>query len=39
MMFQILIIQNFFDMSNEKTEQGLNVNILYMLFVGLSIED
>jgi IS5 family transposase len=39
MMFKILIIQKFFDMSDEKAEQGLNVNLLYMRFVGLSIED
>ena len=39
MMFKILIIGKFFDMSDEKAEQGLNVNLLYMRFVGLSIED
>lgn len=39
MMFKILIIQKFFDMSDEKAQQGLNVNLLYMRFVGLSIED
>ena len=39
LMFKILIIQKFFDMSDEKAEQGLNVNLLYMRFVGLSIED
>ena len=39
MMFKIIIIQKFFDMSDEKAEQGLNVNLLYMRFVGLSIED
>jgi len=39
MMFKILLIQKFYNLSDEKVEQGLNVNLLYMRFVGLSLED
>ena len=28
----------FYDLSNEKAEEGLNVNLLYLRFVGLSLE-
>ncbi len=39
MMFKILLIQKFYNLSDEKAEEGLNVNLLYMRFVGLSLED
>ena len=39
LMFKILLIQKFYNLSDEKVEQGLNVNLLYMRFVGLSLED
>ena len=38
-MFKILLIQKFYDLSDEKVEQGLNVNLLYLRFVGLSLEN
>ncbi len=37
-MFKILLIQKFYDLSDEKAEEGLNVNLLYMKFAGLSLE-
>jgi IS5 family transposase len=39
LMFKILLIQKFYDLSDEKAEQGLNVNLLYLRFVGMSLED
>jgi IS5 family transposase len=39
LMFKILLIQKFYDLSDEKIEEGLNVNLLYLRFVGLSLED
>lgn len=39
LMFKILLIQKFYNLSDEKAELGLNVNLLYMRFVGLSLED
>jgi IS5 family transposase len=39
MMFKILLLQKFYDLSDEKAEQGVNVNLLYMRFVGLSLDD
>ena len=39
MMFKILLIQKFYNLSDEKVEQGLNVNLLYLRFVGLSLEE
>jgi len=39
LMFKILLIQKFYNLSDKKAEQGLNVNLLYMSFVGLSLED
>jgi len=38
-MFKILLIQKFYNSSDKKAEQGLNVNLLYLRFVGMSIED
>ena len=38
-MFKTLLIQMFYDLSNKKAEEGLNVNLLYLRFVGLSLED
>ena len=39
LMFKILLLQKFYDLSDEKAEQGVNVNLLYMRFVGLSLDD
>ena len=39
MMFKILLLQKFYDLSDEKAEQGVNVNLLYMRFVGLSLDE
>lgn len=39
LMFKIILIQKFFDLSDEKVELGLNTNLLYMRFAGLSLED
>jgi len=39
LMFKIILIQKFYDISDMKAEEGLNVNLLYMRFVGLSLED
>lgn len=39
MMFKTMLIQKFYNLSDEKAEQGLNVNLLYMRFVGLSLEE
>ena len=39
MMFKIILIQKFYNLSDERAEEGLNVNLLYMRFVGLSLED
>lgn len=39
LMFKILLIQKFYNLSDKKAEQGLNVNLLYLRFVGLSLED
>jgi len=39
MIFKILLIQKFYNLSDEKAEPGLNVNLLYMRFVGLSLDE
>jgi len=39
LMFKILLLQKFYDLSDEKAEQGVNVNLLYMRFVGLSLDN
>ena len=39
LMFKILLIQKFYNLSDKKAEQGLNVNLLYLRFVGMSTED
>ena len=39
LMFKILLIQKFYNLSDERVEEGLNVNLLYMCFVGLSLEE
>ena len=39
LMFKILLIQKFYNLSDEKAEEGLNVNLLYMRFIGLSLEE
>jgi len=39
MMFKTLLIQKFYNLSDEKAEQGLNINLLYMRFVGLSLDE
>ena len=39
LMFKILLLQKFYDLSDEKVEEALYVNLLFMKFVGLSLED
>jgi IS5 family transposase len=39
LMFKILLIQKIYNLSDEKAEQGLNVNLLYLQFVGMSLKD
>ena len=39
MMFKILLIQKFYDLSDVKMEEALNVNLLFMRFTGLRLED
>ena len=39
MMFKIILIQKFYNLSDAKAEQGLNVNLLYIRFVGLSLDE
>jgi len=39
MMFKIILIQKFYNLADERVEEGLNVNLLYMRFVGLSLDD
>ncbi len=39
MMFKIILIQKFYNLSDAKAELGLNVNLLYMRFVGLSLDE
>lgn len=39
LMFKILLVQKFYNLSDDKAEQGLNVNLLYLRFVGLSLEE
>jgi len=38
-MFKILLIQKFYNLSDVKMEEALNVNLLFMRFTGLSLED
>jgi len=38
LMFKILLIQKFYNLSDKRVEEGLNVNLLYMRFVGLNLE-
>ena len=38
MMFKIMMIQKFFNLSDKKAEQGLNTDLLYMRFVGLTLD-
>lgn len=38
-MFKILLIQKFYDLSDAKAQEQLNVNLLYLRFVGLSLEE
>ncbi len=39
LMFKILLIQKFYNLSDKRAEEGLNVNLLYMRFAGLSLEE
>ena len=39
LMFKILLIQKFYNLSDKKAQEGLNVNLLYMRFVGLSLDE
>jgi IS5 family transposase len=38
MMFKIMMMQKFFNLSDKKAEQNLNTNLLYMRFVGLTLD-
>lgn len=38
-MFKILLLQKFYSLSDEEAELAVKTNILYMRFVGLSIDD
>ena len=39
LMFKILLLQKYYNLSDQATEDALYVNLLYIRFVGLSIED
>ncbi len=39
LMFKALLVQKYYDLSDQQTEDQLRANILYMRFVGLSLED
>jgi IS5 family transposase len=39
LMFKILLLQKYYNLSNQATEDALYVNLLYIRFVGLSLED
>jgi len=39
LMLKILLIQKFYNLSDLKAEESLKVNLLFMAFVGLSLED
>ena len=39
LMFKVLLFQKYYDLSDQATEDALYVNLLYIRFVGLSLED
>lgn len=39
LMFKVLLLQKFYDLSDKKVEEALYVNLLFMHFVGLSLEE
>jgi len=39
LMFKILLLQKYYNLSDVRVENELKVNLLYMRFVGLSLED
>jgi IS5 family transposase len=39
LMFKVLLLQKYYDLSDQATEDALYVNLLYIRFVGLSLED
>ena len=38
-MFKIVLLQKFYNLSDVRVENELKVNLLYIKFVGLSLED
>ena len=38
-MFRVLLLQKYYNLSDQATEDALYVNLLYIRFVGLSLED
>jgi IS5 family transposase len=39
LMFKVLLLQKYYNLSDQATEDALYVNLLYISFVGLSLED
>lgn len=39
LMFRVLLLQKYYNLSDQTTEDALYVNLLYIRFVGLSLED
>ena len=39
LMFRVLLLQKYYNLSDQATEDALYVNLLYIRFVGLSLED
>lgn len=39
LMFRILLLQKYYNLSDQATEDALYINLLYIRFVGLSLED
>jgi IS5 family transposase len=39
LMFKILLLQKYYNLSDKAAEEGLCVNLLFMKFVGISLED
>ena len=39
LMFKVLLLQKYYNLSDQATEDALYVNLLYIRFVGLSLED
>ena len=39
LMFKVLLLQKYYNLSDQATEDALYVNLLYIRFIGLSLED